>query len=285
MKVTKKKPALVITGFLGAGKTTLLNQVMESNPDLRLALIINEFGDIGLDAALLKTPGEFVEMTNGCLCCALNEDLVNTLENLKNRDDYDAIIIETSGIADPLTIAWTFLRPQFEDKFSLHGIVTVVDPQLLSKKEEHPLLIEQIRAGNLLYVSKTNELTKPQIKVVSQELENINTAAPLYYSPNTSWIRPLLLDDQEIFFDNPQKTDHANYISESEDLSSRKTTLEEMEDYFESLPVNIIRAKAIFFDHLKNKYFALHRVCGRITFEPLNLKPTVLALVKIKIET
>ncbi|RYE85830.1 MAG: GTP-binding protein, partial [Oxalobacteraceae bacterium] len=119
--------ATVLTGFLGSGKTTLLNALLAAPHGLRLAVIVNEFGAIGVDGALLQGDAQFVELDNGCLCCALNAELNDTLLALRDRGGFDHVIVETTGLADPLPVAWAFTKPGLSQCFRVDAIVTVVD--------------------------------------------------------------------------------------------------------------------------------------------------------------
>src|SRR3954464_8805684 len=123
-------PVTVLTGFLGAGKTTLLNHILTAEHGKRIAVIENEFGEIGVDQELvIRADEEIFEMNNGCICCTVRGDLIRILGNLmKRRDKFDAILIETTGMADPGPVAQTFfMDEEMRAKLQLDGIVTVVD--------------------------------------------------------------------------------------------------------------------------------------------------------------
>src|SRR6202045_4347293 len=123
-------PVTVLTGFLGAGKTTLLNRILSEKHGLRIAVIENEFGEIGIDDALVINADEEVfEMNNGCICCTVRGDLIRILGNLmKRRSKFDYVLIETTGLADPAPVAQTFfVDDEIREAFKLDGIVTVVD--------------------------------------------------------------------------------------------------------------------------------------------------------------
>ncbi|MEM7534277.1 MAG: GTP-binding protein, partial [Chloroflexota bacterium] len=123
-------PVTVLTGFLGAGKTTLLNRILTENHGKRIAVIENEFGEIGIDHELvINTEEEVFEMNNGCICCTVRGDLIRILGNLmKRRDKFDYIMIETTGLADPGPVAQTFfMDEEMQSQLSLDGVVTFVD--------------------------------------------------------------------------------------------------------------------------------------------------------------
>ena len=123
-------PVTVLTGFLGAGKTTLLNYILTENHGKRIAVIENEFGELGIDNDLvINAEEEIFEMNNGCICCTVRGDLIRILGNLmKRRDKFDYILLETTGLANPGPVAQTFfMDDEIGTKLSLDGIVTVVD--------------------------------------------------------------------------------------------------------------------------------------------------------------
>ena len=133
----QKIPVTIITGFLGAGKTTLLNYILTGNHGKRIAVIENEFGEIGIDNELVfNADEEIFEMNNGCICCSVRGDLMQILGNLlKRRDKFDYILLETTGLANPGPVAQTFfLDDEIGTKLSLDGIVTVVDAKHILPK-------------------------------------------------------------------------------------------------------------------------------------------------------
>ena len=110
-------PATVLGGFLGSGKTTLLNRLLRDRHGLRVAVIVNEFGEVGIDGAAITGAAQFVELDNGCLCCAINEDLQRTLRDLAARGGFDHLVLETTGLADPLLVGWTFSKESLIESY------------------------------------------------------------------------------------------------------------------------------------------------------------------------
>lgn len=280
------RPVTILSGFLGSGKTTLLRRILKEQHGLKFAVIINELGEIGLDAALLSGPQDFVKMDNGCLCCVLSEELVSTIGKLKDRMDYDAVILETTGVADPLPIAWPFLRPEFKSYFRFAAIVTVVDVlnfhDMMSFAEEVRMQIER---ADYIYLSKTDLATVQQCAEVQTELLRINSNARLV-SQSDDVVSLLFASDEEILSNVEKRRFHKHhdvrsFDSVSFDLQSQSLALEVMEDFFEKLPREIFRAKAIFRNKTDGRIIALHSVCGRVDFHEIQQMPDTFAAVFI----
>lgn len=273
----KHIPVTLVTGFLGSGKTTLLNRFLAQTNDIRYALIINEFGEIGIDAGLIKSSQDFVKMDNGCLCCVLSDELIKTIGTLAARDDYDAVVLETTGIADPLPIAWPFLRPEFQDKFRFAGIVTVVDAahfeKMLTQAEEPKLQVER---ADFIYLTKTDLCSPEQVASVMRSVNAINPNARLVQAGDADALK-LLFDHndmmtpkEEAHMHTPHHEDHASgYDSLSVNLNGKLISLTDMEDLFEALPKEVFRAKAIFKNKDDGHCYAIHAVCGRVDFYEL----------------
>jgi G3E family GTPase len=178
-----KIPVTVLTGYLGAGKTTLLNRIL-TNPDgKRYGVIVNEFGEIGIDNDLIiDADEEIFELNNGCVCCSVRGDLIRILTNLfKRRGSFDAIIIETTGLADPAPVAQTFFADDdIRHRAYLDAIVTVVDAahieaRLLDSQEA----VEQIAFADAIVLNKISEVDDPKLEAVKSALGAINKSAPV----------------------------------------------------------------------------------------------------------
>jgi G3E family GTPase len=177
------KPVTIITGFLGAGKTAFLNAVIAYKKPARLAIIENEFGEQGIDAELIVNGTDSVfEMSNGCLCCTLGDDLFDVLNQLASRaDDWDELVIETTGIADPASVALPFLiTPALKRDFPLARVVCLIDPlmieQRLSQTEE---AMKQISFSDILLITKTDTTTPEQVLELRQKLQSMNPWATI----------------------------------------------------------------------------------------------------------
>jgi len=183
-KVDTRIPVTVLTGYLGAGKTTLLNRILTENHGRRYAVIVNEFGEIGIDNDLIVDADEEVfEMNNGCICCTVRGDLIRIIEGLmKRRDKFDAIIIETTGLADPAPVAQTFfVDDDVRARSMLDAIVTVVDARHLGLRlaDSHEAE-EQIAFADVILINKTDLVTPQELEEVRQRVRTINGQARVH---------------------------------------------------------------------------------------------------------
>ena len=181
----KPIPVTLVTGFLGAGKTTLLNRILMSDSGRRFAIIENEFGDLGVDGALLRTQRDLVfELNDGCVCCTVREDLVAVFERLlKRAGEFDHVIIETTGLAEPAPVLRIFERPALRDSFQLDGVVTVVDAGHIEESmNDVSTCAEQISYADLIILNKTDRLLAPALDSIENRLKRLNPLAVLLRS-------------------------------------------------------------------------------------------------------
>jgi G3E family GTPase len=181
-------PVTVLTGYLGAGKTTLLNRILSENHGRRYAVIVNEFGEIGIDNDLIVDADEEVfEMNNGCICCTVRGDLIRIIEGLmKRKDTFDAIVIETTGLADPAPVAQTFfVDDDVRARASLDAIVTVVDARhILTQLVDSHEAEEQIAFADVILLNKIDLVDEGQLAEVRQRIRAINGPARLHETRN-----------------------------------------------------------------------------------------------------
>ena len=181
MKTEQKVPVTILTGFLGSGKTTLLNRILSEEHGKRIAVIENEYGEVGIDQGLVINADEEVfEMSNGCICCTVRGDLIRVLGNLmKRRDKFDYVLVETTGLADPGPVAQTFfMDDEIREEFSLDGIVTLVDAahidQQLGRSDESS---EQVAFADVLVLNKTDLVSDESLDILESRLRDMNRMA------------------------------------------------------------------------------------------------------------
>ncbi|MBR0847719.1 GTP-binding protein [Bradyrhizobium diazoefficiens] len=190
MSDAPKIPVTVLTGYLGAGKTTLLNRILSENHGKKYAVIVNEFGEIGIDNDLIIGADEEVfEMNNGCICCTVRGDLVRIMDGLmKRKGKFDAIIVETTGLADPAPVAQTFFVDEDVQKNArLDAVVTVADAKWLSDRlKDAPEAKNQIAFADVIVLNKTDLVTKPELAEVEARIRGINPYAKLHRTERCS---------------------------------------------------------------------------------------------------
>ena len=173
-------PVTVLTGFLGAGKTTLLNHILSNQQGLRSAVLVNEFGEVGIDNELVvATSDQMVELSNGCICCSINGELQEAVHRVLERPEpLDLIVVETTGLADPLPVAMTFMAGDLRDRLRLDSIITVIDAEHFSVTAlESPIARAQVVYGDILLLNKADLVDEQRLKEVEAELRAIKTDA------------------------------------------------------------------------------------------------------------
>jgi G3E family GTPase len=182
--MSDKIPVTVLTGYLGAGKTTLLNRILTEEHGRRFAVIVNEFGEIGIDNELVVGADEEIfEMNNGCICCTVRGDLIRIVEGLmKRKGKFDAIIVETTGLADPAPVAQTFfVDADVGAAAKLEAVVTVADARwLLDRLKDAPEAKNQIAFADVILLNKTDLVTQDQLEEVEARIRGLNPYAKLH---------------------------------------------------------------------------------------------------------
>lgn len=181
MQQTNKIPVTILTGFLGSGKTTLLNRILKEEHGKRIAVIENEYGEVGIDQALvINADEEIFEMSNGCICCTVRGDLIRVLGNLmKRRDKFDYVLVETTGLADPGPVAQTFfMDDEIAAEFALDGIVTLVDAHHIQQQLAHSQeSTEQIAFADVILLNKTDLVDAAALDALETRLRGMNRLA------------------------------------------------------------------------------------------------------------
>lgn len=189
-KVERKIPVTVITGYLGSGKTTLLNHILTGQNKRKVAVIVNEFGEVGIDGQLIEQDGDeqLIEFNNGCLCCTVRGDLIETIGKLRKRaGELDAIMIETTGLADPAPVASTFfVSEEVRSDTRLDAFITVVDAVNLEKNLEQSVEAqEQVAFADIVIVNKTDLVDEVQLKRIERRVRALNPLARMHRSAHS----------------------------------------------------------------------------------------------------
>ncbi len=249
MESVKRKPVTMITGYLGAGKTTVLNELLKSQSGKKLAIIVNDLGSINVDASVLRgnnsvveADSKMIEMTNGCICCTLQEAFMEQIEKLSMDDKVDSIIVEASGVSNPAAIAFGFLNYQKmrgQSSVYLDSIVTVADADRLynefiedmrdladdRSEEEDPdiinLVMDQIEFCNVVLLSKCDLLSREQVDEIKKVIRSFQNEAEIYECVNG------MIDPEKIFRGTKFDYDKVLHSSALQRAMEREAQMEE----------------------------------------------------------
>ncbi|MBU7585434.1 MAG: GTP-binding protein [Nostoc sp. TH1S01] len=267
-------PVTIITGFLGSGKTTLLNQILKNKHDLKVAVLVNEFGDINIDSQLLVSlDQDMVELSNGCICCTINDGLVDAVYRVLEREDrIDYLVIETTGVADPLPIILTFLGTELRDLTNLDSIITVVDAEAFNPQHfDSEAALKQITYGDMILLNKTDLATTEKIREVEGFIHDVKDGARIIHSKYGEVPLPLILGvgltPKHEYIDDDHEHEHHEHHDHDHDHhhhghhshhlendgfvsiafeSDRPFDVNKFENFLtEEMPQNVFRAKGI----------------------------------------
>ncbi len=216
MDVSKKGlPVTIITGFLGSGKTTLLNHILTNQEGLKTAVLVNEFGEIGIDNELIVSTDEsMVELNNGCICCTINEDLVNAVYKILEREDkIDYLVVETTGLADPLPVALTFLGTELRDMTRLDSIITMVDCANYSLDLfNSEAALSQIQYGDVIVLNKTDLVDETDVDAIEVKVRDLKKEARILRTQKSQVSLPLILSvglfESDQYYEQTESVEH-----------------------------------------------------------------------------
>lgn len=197
-------PVTIIAGFLGSGKTTLLNHILNNRQNLKVAVLVNEFGDIDIDSQLLTSVDQdMVQLSNGCICCTINDGLVEAVYNvLEKTERIDYLVIETTGIADPLPIMLTFLGTELRDFTHLDSVITLVDAsEFTSDHFESEAALKQIVYGDIILLNKADLVHPNSLDQLEFQINEIKENSRIVRCQNAEVPLPLILD---VGYNKPQ---------------------------------------------------------------------------------
>jgi G3E family GTPase len=214
-------PVTIITGFLGSGKTTLLNQILKNRQDLKVAVLVNEFGDINIDSQLLvSTEDDMVELSNGCICCTINEGLVDAVYRVLEREErIDCMVIETTGVADPLPIILTFVGTELRDLTSLDSVLAVVDSETFTPDHfDSEAAFKQVAFADIVLLNKTDLAPPEKVEELEAYIRTVKEGARILHSRYGEVPLPLILGvgltQAELFDSVETQEKHENHEHE-----------------------------------------------------------------------
>jgi G3E family GTPase len=302
-------PVTILTGFLGAGKTTLLNHILANQEGVKTAVLVNEFGEIGIDNELIINHSDnTVELNNGCICCSINDELLQTIYKVLDRPEpLDYIVVETTGLADPMPVAMTFLGSDLRDLTRLDSIITVIDAENFSSDVlETQVGRAQVLYGDILLLNKTDLVSADRLKEVETQLATVKKDARLLHCIKGEVPLPLLLsvglfesdrvvEEQNNIHSHKHKHDHGHkhHDHKSHDHSSSNETneadiegytslsyssikplgLRKFQNFLDNqLPAEVFRAKGILWFNESERRHVFHLAGKRFSIDDTDWK-------------
>ena len=259
-------PVTVVSGYLGSGKTTLLNQVLRQSNGRGIALLVNDFGEIGIDGDLIAAAdGDTITLTNGCVCCRIGSDLMTALWSVRDRDvPPERVIIEASGIADPAPIAHHALTPGFD----LDGVVVVLDAETVRRRERHPIVGRTIRrqltGADVLVLNKIDLISAGQLDALDGWLAHAAPGVPLLHARDGDVPVAALFGLDPAAPPQQSPADHGHDYLSVHAAIDRPVARERLERLLDDLPAGVLRVKGILrLDESPSRRTVVHRVATR----------------------
>lgn len=280
-RAQKRHLVTIITGYLGSGKTTLVNHILTKNKGIKFAVIVNEFGEIGIDNELIvKTKEDIIELSNGCICCQVRGDLIQMILNiLKKHKNMQHLIIETSGVANPIPVAQTFFLKELQTLTELDAIITVVDADHFEHNLKQSNGEDQVKAADIILLNKKETVSDKKREHIKKEIQTVAPHARIIETSHSIIPLELILNigqfDVKRFLDkkgNWKEDDHAhdefgNHIEKDGIISfmfkaEKPLNIQKFQLFAQKIPETIFRSKGIiYFKGLNNK--AIYQQVGR----------------------
>lgn len=277
-------PVTIITGFLGSGKTTLLNHILQNRQNLKVAVLVNEFGDIDIDSQLLVSVDEnMMALSNGCICCTINAGLMDAVYQVLQRNHrIDYLVIETTGVADPLPILMTFIGSELRDLTRIDSILTVVDAKDFTPEHfDSSAAFNQIAYGDIILLNKIDLVPEKKVDQLEEYIRTVKPGAKIVRSIQGKVPLPLILDvglsQPDAYLtarcESHHHHDHKHHHHHSDHLdndgfmsvsfeSDRPFILEKFQAFIDGLPDNIFRGKGLLW-FKESKLRHIFQLCGK----------------------
>ena len=293
-------PVTVITGFLGSGKTTLIKHILANQQGLRTGIIVNELSELGIDGELIvSADGDMVELENGCICCSINNDFLDAIFRVLNREHrLDYLIVETSGVSDPLPVVLTFLRSELRERVRVDSIITIVDAaDFCLDHFESKAARNQLCHGDVVLLNKCDLVRADALRTAEDAIRGINPQARVVRTTQCGVALPLVLSvglfQSDRFFavaapestetleangkvhrihaGGPNATDCDHLAADGFEAlsfqSERPFAVQKFQDFLEQLPPDVYRAKGLIWIAESHKRYVFHLVAKRFCLD------------------
>jgi G3E family GTPase len=278
MENMARLPVTIVTGFLGSGKTTLVNHILANRQGLRTAVLVNEIGDIAIDGELIVgAGGDMLELANGCICCSLNDDLVDaTLRVLRRAPRLDHLIVETTGVADPLPVALTFLRSELRSALRLDAIVALADAENFpSDGFTVRAALGQLAHADVILLNKCDLADADRVSSVESRIRALRPAARLLRTTHSAIPLPLISgivrDRAEDCAASPSRQAHDHLTADGYAAMSFENEqpfdADRFQAFLEALPDTVFRGKGILWLDGDDRRWIFHLVGTRFTLD------------------